>query len=342
MSEPARPIVASCLAGRLVCGPSMACYPWAVSGLPRVHTLCLLAVLGVVPACPADSQESSEGGSTSADGTSTSASTGQRTTLSGTTTTTSVADASSTAAADETTFEDSDDSGPAGECTLWEADDCGKGRKCMPYSLEDDGIPDEIQCCDAVDNPALDGEPCEALEYNGSCLDDCEPGSMCVLDDDDSLAGLCRSFCDPDGDDCDPDQTCKAFFELLQGVPNLPTCMDQCDPLLQNCSPPGWHCIPDSPTESGQSGFLCTPPPSGTPASVFDPCALANQCEPGLVCVTDDRVPGCTFASCCTAYCALDEGDGVCQDLDPNMVCVDWMSPDPSWQNVGVCALPQQ
>jgi len=242
---------------------------------------------------------------------------------------------------DSSATDDSSDTSPSGECILWEPDDCGAGRKCMPYSIEDDGIPDEIQCCDAVDNPALDGEPCTAQEYNGSCVDDCAPGSMCVLDDEDSLTGLCRSFCDPSGNDCQPDQTCKAFFELLLGVPNLPTCMDRCDPLSQDCSPPGWHCIPDTPTESGQSGFVCTPPPPGTPNGMFDPCALANQCEPGLVCVTDDRVPGCTFASCCTAFCDLGEGDSTCQALHPDMECVDWMSPDPMWEDVGACALPQ-
>ncbi len=313
----------------------MACYPWGVTGSSRVHALCLLAVLGLAPAC-GDGGGGGEAGATSTSG-ATGTSTGQISTAGN-----GSSQGSSTAAADETTFEDSEDSGPAGECVLWEPDDCGEGRKCMPYSLEDDGIPDQIQCCEAVDNPALDGEPCEGVEYNGSCLDNCEPGSMCVLDDNDSLTGLCRSFCDPSGNDCEPNQTCKAFFELLSAVPNLPTCMDQCDPLLQNCSQPGWHCIPDTPTESGQSGFLCTPPPPGTPAGMFDACALANQCEPGLVCVTDDRVPGCTFASCCTAYCDLDDGDAACQELDPNMVCTDWMSPDPSWENVGACTLPQQ
>lgn len=229
-----------------------------------------------------------------------------------------------------------------GECVLWNANECGEGRKCMPYSLEEDRIPDNIQCCDAVENPALDGEPCSAMEYNGSCLDNCAPGSMCVLDDEESLVGLCRKFCDPAGDDCNPDQTCKAFFELLLGVPNTPVCMDKCDPLVQDCSPPGWHCIPDTPTESGQSGFICSPPPPSSPKQLFEPCALANDCEAGLVCVTDDRVPDCTFAACCTAYCDLSEGDSVCTNLHPDMVCTDWMSPDPDWQGVGACTLPQQ
>ncbi len=280
----------------------------------------------------------------SADGGSTSDASGSSSTGTNVTTTpvsSSTSGVGSSGFADAST-EDTNDTTPSGECILWEESDCGEGSKCMPYSIDDDGIPDQIQCCAAVDNPALDGDPCQVFDYNGSCLDDCAPGSMCVLDNEDSMSGLCRSFCDPAGSDCDSDQTCKAFFELFAEVPNLPTCMDRCNPLQQDCSPSSWHCIPDSPTESGQSGFLCTPPPSTTPNGMFEPCALANQCEKGLVCVTDDRVPGCSFASCCTAFCDLDEGDSVCQDLHPDMECVDWMSPDPTWENVGACALPQQ
>lgn len=212
----------------------------------------------------------------------------------------------------------------------------------MPYSIEDDRIPDNVQCCDAVDSPASPGDPCTAMGYNGSCLDDCEPGSMCVLDDEKSLGGHCRTFCEPGGNDCEFDETCKSFFELLPGVPTTPLCMERCDPLLQDCTPDDWHCIPDTPTESGQSGFLCSPPPPSIPKGLFDPCALANDCEQGLVCVTDDRVPGCNFSACCTAYCSLSEGDEACQALNADLECVDWMSPDPDWFDVGACALPPQ
>lgn|GEM_PF-1125529 len=315
-------------------------YPLLVHRLLFVSPLCSCLVFAVAGCGDDGGSASSSGGSTS----SADASTGSPTTEAQTTSqgSTSVADASTGQFDATSDTNDTNDSGPVGECLLWEADECGEGRKCMPYSLNDDGIPDEIQCCDAVENPDLDGEPCEVFDYNGSCLDSCAPGSMCVLDDEDSLSGLCRSFCDPAASDCGPNQTCKAFFEFFTEVPNLPTCMDQCDPLSQNCSPSGWHCIPDTPTESGQSGFLCAPPPAGAPNTMFEACALANQCEAGLVCVTDDRVPDCSFTSCCTAYCDLSEGDSVCQALHPDMVCTDWMSPDPSWSNVGACTLPQQ
>src|SRR5690606_10179362 len=128
--------------------------------------------------------------------------------------------------------------------------------------------------------------------------------------------------------------------ELLPGVPNVPLCMTKCDPLTQDCEQPGWHCIPDTPTDSGQSGFLCSPPPPGPPKTLLQTCALANDCEAGLVCIPRDRLPDCGFLSCCSVYCSLAEGDAPCRAIDPDLQCVSWMSPDPSWSDVGVCALP--
>lgn len=248
--------------------------------------------------------------------------------VSATSSTTDVADTSTT------------DAPPEGECVLWN-DECGPEQKCMPWSLEPDEVPDEIRCCAAPDSPDLVGEPCEVQEYNGSCLDSCERGALCVLDDPAGLTGQCRRYCQPGADSCQPDETCKTFYELLNDVPTVPLCMEQCDPLSQDCSVPSWLCIPDSPTQAGQSGFICVSPPPNEPYGAFEPCALANQCERGLVCVTADRVPSCTFTACCTSYCSLSEGDGPCQALDPNLACIDWMAPDPSWADVGVCALPE-
>lgn len=240
--------------------------------------------------------------------------------------------------ADETT--DSGDDSPAGECILWDLDECGDGQKCMPWSLNDDRIPDDIRCCPAMDNPDVEGDPCTISDYDGSCLDSCAPGMLCVLDDVDTLGGQCRRFCQPGGSDCTNDQTCKTFFELLPAVPNVPLCMDQCDPLLQDCALPTWLCIPDSPTQAGQSGFICVSPPPQPPHVALEPCALANDCSAGLVCLTADRIPDCGGNACCTAFCDLADGDASCQALHPDLVCVDWMAPDPKWEHVGACAIP--
>jgi hypothetical protein len=51
-------------------------------------------------------------------------------------------------------------------------------------------------------------------------------------------------------------------------------------------------------------------------------------------------MPDCSGAACCTAYCDLGEGDAPCTAIDPALSCVDWMSPEPQWDHVGVCAIP--
>jgi hypothetical protein len=233
--------------------------------------------------------------------------------------------------------------GPGGDCILEDNDCTEPNQKCMPWSEDPDRIPDRARCCPLQENPDLVGEPCTAEEYDGSCVDSCEAGAMCLIDNPESLQGLCRGFCDPDVPECDGgDGTCKSFFELIPGSFTVPLCMAKCDPLLQDCSPPSWHCIPDSPTPSGQSGFICVPPPPQEPAGPLEACGLANDCAQGLVCVLASRVPGGCGASaqCCSAYCDLAAGDGPCQGIDPQLTCVDWMAPDPSWSDVGVCALP--
>lgn len=230
--------------------------------------------------------------------------------------------------------------GQDGECILWEQDCTSPDLKCMPWSADPDRVPDETKCCPLVDAPKQVGEDCSIQEYDGSCLDDCDEGAVCVQDDPDTLSGVCGELCNVEAPTpCPPGQTCKPFFENLPGAPVVPICMDQCDPLLQDCARPGWSCIPDSPTASGMSGFLCAPPPPGDRVPMFGACALANDCEPGLACVPADLVPGCTFLFCCTSYCNLGEPDP-CPGYDPSMMCVDWQSPDPMWDHVGVCVVP--
>lgn len=243
---------------------------------------------------------------------------------------------------DDTSGLDSQDDGPdhMGECLLWDLEECGDGQKCMPWSDTPDRLPDTYRCCPASASPDVVNDTCTISEYDGSCLDSCATGSMCVLDDPDNLGGVCRPFCNPSSPACGPNEICKAFFETLPLVPNVPMCMDKCDPLDQNCAQNSWKCIPDTPTASGQSGFICVPPPPGSEKALFDACALANDCGKGLVCLTQDRVPGCTFSSCCSAFCSLSEGNTECQSLHPDMHCIDWMAPDPEWEDVGACGIP--
>lgn len=258
-------------------------------------------------------------------------------------TTVTMDDGDSGSESDGGVLDESGDDGPSfGECLL-DANDCeGADQKCMPWSLLPDRIPDETRCCPVVENPKLANEECTMQEYDGSCRDDCEPGTMCIVDNLETLSGVCREFCDPSvNGSCEPDDTCKPFFELIDSAPEVPLCMDKCDPLVQDCVQPGWLCLPDSPTVAGQSGFICTPPGPGTLNAPLDPCGLANDCQIGLVCIVADRLPECSFTTCCSPFCGLAEGDSTCQDVDPQLACIDWMSPSPEWTDVGVCALPE-
>jgi hypothetical protein len=241
----------------------------------------------------------------------------------------------------DTGMEETGPPGPGAECIL-EDDECSDDKKCMPWSEDADRTPDDTRCCPLQqNNPDLNGERCTVEEYDGSCVDSCERNTMCLVDNPEGLEGYCRPFCDPGIVSCNGgDGTCKPFFELLPESPTVPLCMDKCDPLLQDCSPSGWHCIPDSTTPAGQSGFLCVPPPPDEPLGAGETCGLANDCAQGLACVYASRLPDCDGLACCAFYCSLPEGDAPCVDIHPELACVDWMSPDPTWSEVGVCALP--
>ena len=230
---------------------------------------------------------------------------------------------------------------PDGECYLFEQDCVDPDMKCMPWSLEDDQIPDETRCCPMVTNPKQVGETCEIYDYNGSCLDDCDKGAVCILEFPDSLQGYCHMACDPnDEETCAPSETCKPFFEFFEDAPTVPLCVDKCDPLTQDCQRPGWTCVPDSPSAAGMSGFVCNPPPPQDPAGQGEPCTLSNACEIGLVCLPSENLTECSWLFCCTQFCDITDTDP-CPAIDPALQCVDWMSADPQWQDVGACVLPE-
>jgi hypothetical protein len=231
--------------------------------------------------------------------------------------------------------------GPPGECIPWMQDCPDDLDKCMPWSLEDDRLPDEYRCCPVASSTAAIGDLCEIDDYDGSCRDNCEKGAVCILDRPDVLTGYCHEFCNTTTAECGLDEFCKSFFEVIETVPNVPVCMKTCDPLVQDCARPDWSCLPDNLSTAGRSGFICTPPPPSTPSGVAQPCTLGNDCEIGLLCITGDRVPGCETASCCTAFCSNDDkeyGNDSCSTGIAGTECVDWESPDPRWQDVGVCA----
>ena len=211
--------------------------------------------------------------------------------------------------------------------------------KCMPWSADPDRIPDELRCCDIVEFPKLLGETCNVLEYDGSCLDDCEAGTMCVIDKLDSLEGYCQSFCDSgNAESCPNTEVCKPFFEMFEDTPTVPLCMSKCHPLEQNCEElgrPGWTCLPEGATAPS---FLCMPPTQNLPKQEYETCLLANDCQIGLACVPKSEVVGCDSAllNCCTRYCDTSEPDPCTGGNE----CVNMEAEEPGLENVGICVDP--
>lgn len=248
-------------------------------------------------------------------------------------------DTSTTPGDSTTTGAETGDTSNGGECILWEENDCSNPQeKCMPYSLEDDRIPDTNRCCPLDPNPLEVGDPCQIANYDGSCLDDCNNGMMCVLDNEAQLTGLCHPFCNPDdSSSCANDEVCKPFFEMLESAATVPLCMAKCDPLAQDCDAQGrggWSCLPES---LGDPEFLCTPPPP-VPKKLYDACVLGNDCEAGLVCVPSETVDGCgPFIFCCSEFCDLSQPD-TCTNGNS---CLSTGATEPGNENVGICGIPQ-
>jgi hypothetical protein len=208
----------------------------------------------------------------------------------------------------------------------------------MPWSENADGTPDSTKCCSLVPNPKVPGDECTVQDYDGSCLDDCEAGSVCTVDRFNTLEGICTELCDPDELDCGPDAVCKPFFEMIEDAAIVPLCMPKCDPLAQDCDQqnrPGWVCLPDAIV---QTQFMCTPPPPITQKDFGESCTLANECKPGLFCAPDAIVDGCQSESgfCCTFFCDLTEDPDPCP---PPHDCTDFDSPYPEWDDVGACVI---
>jgi len=260
-------------------------------------------------------------------GTDPSGTTGTETDPSGTTTTTGGTDSDT-----DCNFIDCDSSG-GGEpqCDVW-AQDCPEGEKCAGYSSNGNNSWDANKCV-AVD-PAPDSPGAECtVELSGvSGIDSCGPSSMCWDVDFETNEGVCVEYCEgsKESPTCAAGKSCAI---LNDGV--LILCLDQCDPLLQDC-PGDDACLPN-----GES-FICVLDASGPDLGAYaDPCEYANSCDPGLVCMNPEYVEDCPAAGCCSPWCDIDvpnECPGDTQD------CIPWyeegMAP-PGYESVGVCGIPQ-
>jgi len=259
-----------------------------------------------------------------------------------TTTATDTGDATTTAGtadddATEGSFLEMDMGEVGGTCDVY-TQDCPDGEKCMPWAADGGQSWNGTTCSPIVATPGQVGDPCTVEGSAVSGLDDCDEGAMCYNVSVEDNMGTCFELCggSPDAPTCD-EGLCAIYNDG-----NLPLCLLDCDPLLQDCGPEqlclaspnanGFVCILDSlPFSDGGYGA---------------PCEYVNTCDPGFFCAVAEVVAGCLNAGgCCAEFCDLSVPDpsSQCTGQGNGEECQPWYGvgePPPGYEDVGFCGIP--
>ncbi len=122
------------------------------------------------------------------------------------------------------------DLGGALECDLV-ANDCPDGEKCSPWANDGGDEWNATHCVPIARDPVGPGEACATEGSPVSGIDDCEPGSVCLVDDPVGMTGLCEPMCDGMLDSC-PEAGDVCIFTSPAFVP---LCYLECDPVAPQC-----------------------------------------------------------------------------------------------------------
>jgi hypothetical protein len=201
----------------------------------------------------------------------------------------------------------------------------------MPW-VNDGGTWWNATKCVPIDaDPGAVGEPCTVEGSGVSGIDSCELHAMCWDVDAETLEGTCEAFCVGSPADAFCEQPCSTCSLSSEGALNL--CLQQCDPLGQDC-PDGDGCYLTNDV------FSCGPDVSKQRGGAGDSCDFVNDCDPGLDCASGEAVPDCEGLGCCTPFCAVDN-PSACNAL-PGSVCTPLGLRDPGCfgEGVGLCSLP--
>lgn len=221
------------------------------------------------------------------------------------------------------------DGGATNTCDPAEQD-CPEGEKCTGVVIEQGACcVDANQCVPLMGDKQV-GDACVRTQDN----DDCAEGLFCMTKTSGSTGdGVCLAFCDAADQDCAedglPDATCVSFNDGT-----LPLCQDDCDPLLQDCSPTlGCYGV-------GTQGFVCSLPgyDDGL-GNDGDMCFTIQSCKPGLQCTATEVLDGCGAARCCTPFCDLAEADP-CSAPEACVAYFEAGTAPPGYENVGLCVIP--
>ncbi|MEX1367530.1 MAG: ribulose phosphate epimerase [Nannocystaceae bacterium] len=315
-----------------------------------MRSLILLSMVALATAsataCGDDATPSEQTSGPSSSGSSTSPTGGPALTTDANTSTATVAgttaDPATGSGSDETATDgffvgDPDMGGGGGDCDVF-AQDCPEGEKCMPWAADGGQSWNATTCRPVVRSPGQAGDPCTVEGSAVSGVDDCDVGTMCYSVSAKTNMGTCFELCggSPDAPTCD-EGLCAVYNDG-----NLPLCLTDCDPLLQDCGPEQL-CLA-SPSANGFVCILDSLPFSD--GSYGQPCEFVNTCDPGLFCAVQSIVAGCSNASgCCAEFCDLSapDPDAQCTGQGAGEQCQPWYGmepPPPGYEDVGFCGIP--
>jgi hypothetical protein len=182
------------------------------------------------------------------------------------------------------------------------------------------------------------GEACIFDRESGS--DDCDATSHCwelETDEQGVEHGECVPMCTGtrDNPSC-PGQgeSCEGFECRIIGQTGWPLCIERCDPIAQDCGD-GKACFFDG----GYLSFFCGV--VNVPGALAEPCGWSQECDVGLLCVSDHVLPECPGDSCCTPFCVTGD-DASCEASWPGTVCSDALT-SPQMEGCptyGACLIP--
>lgn len=219
------------------------------------------------------------------------------------------------------------------QCSPW-SEDCPRGQKCMPWAK--DGGPEwnALRCTPIAKKASAIGAPCSVTGGPVSGFDSCEPRAMCWNVDRETLVGECVAMCE--GSEAHPVCAVPQTECMIANQGVLTLCLRPCDPIIQDCIE-GQGCYP-----MNGAAFACVVDVSSELGSMGDPCDFRNTCDPGLLCVAGEGVPGCTSNMCCTRFCDVHGAEPPCfagQSCVPYWEDVDHAPP--GYEPVGICFTPE-
>lgn len=217
------------------------------------------------------------------------------------------------------------------QCDVW-AQDCSAGEKCTPIASTPDDPTFDMHACVPAGTRAP-GESCTVAEGPVG-TDTCMEGAKCLHVDGSTGQGTCVELClgTPDAPACaSPELECQRTED---GVLNL--CVPPCHPLLPGACPSGQVCTPSF-RGPDLKGFACFP--AVTEALPGEPCAGANTCVAGHLCVEDQVYgPGCPSEFCCAEFCDVEDPEFAC--AGEGQQCVALFAPETvGLGNVGRCEI---